>query len=301
MMNNRCIKVGNRLIGAGQPTYIIAEIGINHNGSLENAKKLIDGAVKAGCDAVKFQKRTPHLCVPKDQWLIMRDTPWGPMTYIDYRCKIEFGEAEFAQIDLYCREQGIDWSASCWDEPSVYFIQQFNPPFFKASSSSLCDHDLLLKMKRTGKPLMISTGMSNQQEIESAVAVLGEDNLMIAHSTSTYPCPLEELNLKMIETLAQEYPRAVIGYSGHETGLSTTYAAVALGAAFVERHITLDRTLWGTDQAASVEIHGIDTLVRHIREVEKALGDGIKQVYQSEMAARKKLRYVVSERMLSAV
>jgi N-acetylneuraminate synthase len=288
----------NKKIGAGAPVYIIAEIGINHNGSLDIAKKLIDEAVTAGCSAVKFQKRTPELCVPKDQWNLERDTPWGRMTYMEYRHKVEFGAAEFSVIDRYCRERGIDWFASCWDEASVDFIEQFNPPLYKAASASLTDHPLLIKMKRTGKPLMISTGMSTMEEIAGAVDVIGIDNLLIAHSTSAYPCPLDQLNLQMICTLQGLFPNTPVGYSGHETGLATTVAAVVLGACFVERHFTLDRAMWGSDQSASVEPTGMHRLVKDIQSVEEALGDGIKQVYASEKSAREKLRRVRSEAVL---
>jgi N-acetylneuraminate synthase len=286
------ITVGNRFIGEGESTYVIGEIGINHNGSVEIAKKIIDGAVFAGCSAVKFQKRTPEICVPKDQWLIERDTPWGRMTYIDYRHRMEFTREQYGEIDSYCREKGIDWFASCWDEPAVDFIEQFNPVMYKAASASLTDLDLLRKMKSTGKPLIISTGMSTMQEIEMAVEAATQDKLLIAHSTSAYPCQLEELNLRMIRTLAAKYPSLPIGYSGHETGLMPTCAAVTLGACFVERHITLDRAMWGTDQAASVELVGLQRLVNYIRDIERSLGDGIKRVYDSEMSSRKKLRRV---------
>jgi len=288
------VKIGNKLVGDGQPVFIIAEIGINHNGSLDIAKKMIDGAVHAGCDAVKFQKRTPEICVPKDQWNIERETPWGRMTYLEYRYKVEFTKEDYTEIDRYCKEKGILWFASCWDEPSVDFMEQFNPPCYKAASASLTDIELLKKKKATGRPLIISTGMSTMEEIETAVEAVGTDNLLIAHATSTYPCPPEELNLRMIQTLKAKYPMCPIGYSGHETGLATTWAAVALGATFVERHITLDRAMWGTDQAASVEIGGLERLVRNIRDIEKALGDGIKRVYESELGPRKKLRRVQS-------
>lgn len=288
------VKIGNKLVGDDQPVFIIAEIGINHNGSLDIAKKMIDGAVHAGCDAVKFQKRTPEICVPKDQWNIERETPWGRMTYLEYRYKVEFTKEDYAEIDRYCKAKGILWFASCWDEPSVDFMEQFNPPCYKAASASLTDIELLKKKKATGRPLIISTGMSTMEEIETAVEAVGTDNLLIAHATSTYPCPPEELNLRMIQTLKAKYPMCPIGYSGHETGLATTWAAVALGATFVERHITLDRAMWGTDQAASVEIGGLERLVRNIRDIEKALGDGIKRVYESELGPRKKLRRVQS-------
>jgi N-acetylneuraminate synthase len=284
--------IGERAIGENEAVFIIAEIGINHNGSLELAKKLIDGAVFAGCDAVKFQKRTPVVCVPCDQWQVKRDTPWGEMSYIDYRQRMEFGPEEFAAIDRYCREKGIIWFASCWDEEAVDFIRQFDPPLFKAASASLTDYSLLQKMRSTGKPLMISTGMSEMREIRAAVECVGPEALLIAHSTSAYPCQLQELNLRMLRTLQNEFPGTPVGYSGHEVGLAPTWAAVALGACFIERHLTLDRSMWGTDQAASVEVLGMHNLVRNIRDIEQALGDGIKRVYPSELLSIKKLRRV---------
>lgn len=277
-------------IKKGNGAYIIAEIGVNHNGSLDLAKAMIDGAANAGCNAVKFQKRTPELCVPKDQWGIKRETPWGVMTYLEYRHKVEFGFEEYAKIDRYCRKKGIQWFASCWDEPSVDFMMQFDPPLFKAASASLTDWVLLAKMKGTRKPLVISTGMSTFDEINQTMQYLGRENVLIAHSTSAYPCPLEHLNLNMIITLKKVFPDNLIGYSGHEEGSTPTLAAIALGASFIERHITLDRTMWGSDQSASVEIHELSGLVRSIREIESALGDGVKRVYESELAARKKLR-----------
>lgn len=287
---NGVVQIGDRLVGENQPVFLIAEIGINHNGDLDLAKKMIAGAVFAGCDAVKFQKRTPELCVPYDQWYVERDTPWGRLPYIEYKHKIEFDQDGYAEIDRYCRERGILWTASCWDEPSVAFIEQFDPPFYKAASASLTDHTLLQKMQVTGKPLMISTGMSQWAEIETAVSQLNPHNLLIAHSTSAYPCPLTDINLKMIQTLKQRFSGIPVGYSGHEVGLAPTWAAIALGATFVERHMTLDRAMWGSDQAASVEVMGMHHLVRNARDVEKALGDGVKRVYDSEQGSLKKLR-----------
>jgi len=286
------VKIVDRYIGSGEPVYVIAELGINHNGSIEIVKKMIDGAVFAGCDAVKLQKRTPELCVPYDQWYVERQTPWGCMPYIEYRHKIEFNAEQYAEIDRYCKEKGIVWLASCWDEESVDMIEGFDPPLYKAASASLTDHALLKRMKATGKPLIISTGMSSIQEIEIAVEAIGTDNLLIAHSTSAYPCRVGELNLRMIQTLKRKFPGVPVGYSGHEVGLAPTWAAVALGACFVERHITLDRAMWGSDQAASVEIVGLHHLVRNVRDIEKALGDGIKRVYASELSALKRLRRV---------
>ncbi len=294
-MHSSYVQIADSVVGSGMPVYIIAEIGINHNGSVELAKKLIDGAAFAGCNAVKFQKRTPELCVPRDQWGIERDTPWGRMSYLEYRHHMEFGFSEFDEIDHYCKSRNIAWFASCWDTPSVDFMQQFDPPCFKAASASLTDHELLRAMKATGKPLMISTGMSTMDEIHAAVNAVGHERLLIAHSTSAYPCRAEELNLRMIETLEFEFPKCPIGYSGHETGLSPTWAAVTLGACFVERHITIDRALWGSDQAASVEIGGLMRLVSNIRDIEKALGDGVKRVYDSELSSRAKLRRVQSQ------
>lgn len=291
-MKKREIKIDNGMIGEGHPTFIIAEIGINHNGSLDIAKKLIDGAAFAGCDAVKFQKRTPEICVPKNQWYVERDTPWGRMTYIDYRHKVEFSKEDFAEIEKYCKEKSIYWFASCWDVESVDFIEEFNPPLFKTASASLTDTELLLRHKKLNKPVIISTGMSTMEEIENSIGIYENNNLLIAHSTSAYPCRNEELNLKMILTLKEKYPDVPIGYSGHETGLAPTWAAVALGASFVERHITLDRAMWGSDQAASVEIDGFNRLVRNIRDIEISLGDGIKKVYDSELGQRAKLRKV---------
>ncbi len=297
---NHTIKLNTgHKIGPGEPCYIIAEIGINHNGSLEIAKQLIDEAVAAKATAVKFQKRTPEICVPKDQWDIMRDTPWGRISYIDYKRKTEFGIAEYATIDQYCKKQGIDWFVSTWDVEAVDFMERFDTPLYKLASASLTDYPLIRRILLTGKPLMLSTGMSTNKEIDDAVNLVREFDenypLLIAHSTSAYPCKPEELNLKMIHTLADKFPGMPIGYSGHETGLATTVAAVSLGATFVERHFTLDRAMWGSDHAASVEPQGFQRLVRDIRDVETATGDGIKKVYESELGPMKRLRVNISE------
>ncbi len=293
------VVVGERFVGKDESAYIIAEVGINHNGSLELAKKLIDGAVFAGCDAVKFQKRTPELCVPQDQWSIERDTPWGKMTYLEYKHKIEFGFSEYEQIDQYCRAKGIDWFVSAWDEEAVDFMEQFDPIMYKVASASLMDFDLLLKIMDTRKPIMLSTGMSTMEEVEEAVQFLSNEDLLLAQSTSAYPCNINELNLKVIETYMSKYPNIPIGYSGHETGLAPTLAAVALGASFIERHITLDRAMWGTDQAASVEVNGMFRLVKDIRDIERALGDGQKRVYESELSSKKKMRKILIDNKLA--
>ena len=291
----REIKFGNRMMGDGHPAYIIAEVGINHNGDMDIAKKIIDAAVHAGADAVKFQKRTPEICTPPDQQTQMRETPWGYITYLDYRYKVEFGEEQYREIDRYCKEKKIDWMVSVWDEPSVDFMEQFDTPAYKVPSASLTDHGLMKRVRATGKPIIISTGMSTMEQIREGVEAVGVDDLVIMHCTSTYPCEPEELNLKMIETLRREFPNNPIGYSGHETGLVPSAVAIALGATSIERHITLDRAMWGSDQAASVEPGGFEKLVKYIRVTESSLGDGVKKVYESEKGSMKKLRRIVSE------
>ncbi|WP_190344333.1 N-acetylneuraminate synthase family protein [Streptomyces venezuelae] len=290
--SNRIRQVGTKQVGPGLPTYVIGEIGINHNGDLANAIALIDAAANAGCDAVKFQKRTPEICTPRDQWDIERDTPWGRMTYIDYRHRVEFGEDEYRAIDEHCKQRGIDWFASPWDTEAVAFLEKFDVPCHKVASASLTDDELLRALRATGKPVILSTGMSTPEQIRHAVEVLGSENTILLHATSTYPAVTGELNLRVIHSLEAAYPNIPIGYSGHEIGLQTTVAAVAMGATVVERHITLDRAMWGSDQAASVEPGGLQRLVRDIRVIEEAKGDGIKKVYESELGPMKKLRRV---------
>ncbi len=290
----RAIKIGGQWVGDGYPTYIVAEIGINHNGNLQNALKMIDVAKANNVNAVKFQKRTPELCVPAEQRNQMRETPWGYINYFEYRKKVEFGREEYDKIDAYCREKGITWFASVWDEPSVDFLEVYHPVAYKIPSASLTDHALLKKLRSTKRPLILSTGMSSMEQIRKAVKLLGTEDLILTHTTSTYPCEPEELNLNMIGTLKKEFP-CPVGYSGHEVGLVTSVVAVGLGACLVERHITLDRAMWGNDQAASVEPGGIERLVKYIRVTEKALGDGVKRVYDSEKSSLKKLRRVNDE------
>ena len=282
-------KIGNTEVGPGLPVYIVGEIGINHNGDIEIVKRLVDVAAETGLNAVKFQKRTPELAVPRDQWDIERDTPWGVMKYIDYRHKVEFNQSEYQEISDYCAAKGVDWFASPWDEEAVDFLEGFDVPCYKVASASVTDIPLLEKIRSTGRPVIMSSGMSTMEEIRAGVDALDRENLLICHSTSAYPCDPTELNLKMIGTLAEEFG-VPIGYSGHETGLSTTVAATVLGACLVERHITLDRAMWGSDQSASVEPQGVARLVRDIRVVESAMGDGVKKVYDSEIGAMQKLR-----------
>jgi N-acetylneuraminate synthase len=292
---SREIKIGNRMVGDGHPAYIIAEIGINHNGDLSIARQMIDAAVHAGVDAVKFQKRTPEIATPPEQRGQMRETPWGYISYLDYRYKVEFGEEQYREIDRYCKEKGIAWMVSVWDQDSVDFMEQFDTPAYKIPSASLTDFDLIRKARATGKPLILSSGMSTMEQIHQGVKIAGEQDLLLMHCTSTYPCEPEELNLRMIETLRREFPDIPIGYSGHEVGLVPTAVAVALGACMVERHLTLDRAMWGSDQAASVEPWGFETLVKYIRVTERSIGDGVKKVYASEQPSLKRLRRVSGE------
>ena len=292
-MNQATVRIGDQFVGEGHPVFVIAEIGINHNGSLDLARRLIDGAVLAGADAVKFQKRTPEVCVPRDQWNVMRETPWGPMTYIDYRHKLEFGAEDYAAIDRHCRERGILWFASCWDEEAVDFMEQFEPPAYKAASASLTDHSLLEKdegHRPAAHPLHRHVHLGRGGERGGSCGA--RDKLLIAHSESTYPCPVHQLNLKVIHTLKRRWPHVPVGYSGHETGLAPTWGAVAIGATHIERHITLDRAMWGSDQAASVEVGGFVRLITGIRDIEQSLGDGVKRLHDSELAQKKKLRRV---------
>ena len=288
----RAVSIGSRAIGPGEPVFIVAEIGINHNGDLDLARRLISAAASAGCDAVKFQKRTVDAVYAAEELAQIRESPFG-RTNGDLKRGLEFGETEYAAIDRACREAGISWFASCWDEASVQFIEVFKPPCYKIASACLTDHALLRRHRDTGRPILVSTGMSTLDEIDAAVDVLGRDALVLMHCTSTYPSQAHELNLRTIPRLEERY-EVPVGYSGHEVGLSTTVAAVALGAVVIERHLTLDRAMWGSDQAASVEPEGFARLVKYVRAVERALGDGNKRVYDSEVPAMRKLRRVGS-------
>ena len=271
--------------------HIIAEIGINHNGSLDVAKRLIDIANVAGCDAVKFQKRNPDVCVPEHQKNVPRETPWGTMSYLEYKYRMEFSKEEYDQIDQYCRDKRIDWSASPWDLDSLEFLRQYDIPFLKMPSAMRTNEELMRAAARTGKKVIFSTGMSTLEEIDAAVNWMHEESadFAILHCNSTYPAPIEDLNLKCIQTLKERYD-CEVGYSGHEFRLGTTVASVYLGATIIERHITLDRTMWGSDHLCSVEPQGLIKLVKGIRELESALGDGQKRVTEGELPVRKKLR-----------
>ncbi|MDD5672476.1 MAG: N-acetylneuraminate synthase family protein [Candidatus Omnitrophica bacterium] len=284
------IKIGNKLVGDGHPCFVIAEIGINHNGDVEIAKKLIEVAESMGCNAVKFQKRTVEVVYTAEELAKPRENPFG-ITNGDLKRGLEFGKKEYKEIDSYCKEQEIMWLASCWDEASVDFIAEFKVPCYKIASASLTDDGLLrhTRQKAQKRPILLSTGMSKIEQIDHAIDVLGKENLILLHATSTYPSAATELNLKFIPILRQRYG-VLVGYSGHETGVVSSAAAVALGACVVERHITLDRAMWGSDQAASLGPAGLAKMIQHIRYVESALGDGVKCVYPSEVPIQKKLR-----------
>jgi N-acetylneuraminate synthase len=281
--------IGDVPVGPSHPCFVVGEIGINHNGDVEIAKRLIQVAAAAGCDAVKFQKRTPGVCVPEGQREIMRETPWGYISYMDYRDRVEFGADEYRAIDAHCRRHEIQWFASCWDEPSVEFIEQFDVPCFKIASACLTDESLLRRTRAAGRPIMLSTGMSSLGQIDRAVKLLGAQDLILLHAVSTYPARYDELNLRVIGALLDRYG-VPVGYSGHETGLATTVAAVALGACVIERHITLDRSMWGSDQAASLEPSGLTRLLRDIRLVESSLGSPDKRVLERELPLVARLR-----------
>lgn len=287
---SKCVKIADKYVGDGNPCFIIAEIGINHNGSVALAKRMIDIAVTTGCDAVKFQKRTIDVVYTKEELAKERNSVFGT-TNGDLKRGLEFGYEEYKDIDAYCKERGILWFASCWDEGSVDFIDQFDVPCYKIASASLTDDNLLKHTRSKGKPILLSTGMSTLEEIRHAVEVLGSENLIIYHCTSTYPSNAEETNLRAIEAFKKEFG-CPIGYSGHERGVTPSVLAVALGANSVERHITLDRTNWGSDQAASLEMAGLSHMVRDIRQVPALLGDGVKVVYPRELPIIDKLRRV---------
>lgn len=288
------VSIGSRVIGGGRPAYVIAEIGLNHNGDVDIAKQLIDVAADAGADAVKFQKRTPEISTPVHMRDTLRETPWGTMTYLDYRYRVEFTREQYVEVSDHALLRGLDWFASPWDVPSVGFLEDLNVVAHKVASACLTDIPLLQALRDTGKPIILSTGMSTIAQIDAALEVLGTDRLVLMHATSTYPMEPEEANLRVIPTLRDRYPGVPVGYSGHERGLQISVAAVALGAVAVERHITLDRTMWGSDHAASLEPAGLQHLIRDIRIIEQALGDGVKRVFPGEQAPMAKLRRVLT-------
>lgn len=286
------IKIKNKVISKKSPIFFIAELGINHIGSIETAKKLIDMANLCNADAVKFQKRTPDLCVPEDKKNQIYETPWGNIPYIEYKKKIEFGYEEFKEIDVYCKEKEIIWFASPWDIPSVDFLEKFDVPCYKIASAKLTDRKLLEKIGHLNKPIFLSLGMSTEEEIEKAINILKDKDLILLHCNSSYPSNDKELNLSYINILKKKYPNYIIGYSGHELGIAASLIAGGLGAKVIERHITLDRAMWGSDQAASLEFSGLRRLIRDLKKLDIWKGNGIKQVYDSEKKVREKLRNV---------
>lgn len=291
-MSNNAFKLGSQTIGKDESIFMIAEIGINHNGDLQIAKRLIDAAFACGWDCVKFQKRTPEICVPEKQKGIMRDTPWGKISYLDYRNKVEFNKKSYDYIDKYCDEKPIMWTASAWDELSVDFLLSYDVPFIKVPSAKLNDINLLNKLAKSKVPLIVSTGMSSLEDIDRAVELLEKSpacNYALMHTNSTYPTPHEDLNLLAIKTLKERY-RCVIGYSGHEYDLEPTVMAAVLGARVIERHVTLDHNMWGTDQSASLEVHAMDLLRKRLKDVHVVLGDGEKRITDKEKEISKKLR-----------
>jgi N-acetylneuraminate synthase len=292
-MAKKTIELKNCSIGKNLAVFMVAEVGINHNGSIEIVKKLVDAAFACNWNCVKFQKRTPELCVPEHQKNMERETPWGKMSYLEYRYKVEFGMNEYTYIDKYCAEKPIYWSASVWDIPSLEFLMKFNVPFIKIPSAKLTQVDLLVEASKTRKPVILSTGMSTLEEIDQAVNVLEKysHEYALLHTTSSYPAPQEDLNLLVIRKLIERYD-CIVGYSGHEYDLEPSVVAVALGARIVERHITLDHNMWGSDQFASLEVHAMDMLYKRIKGIDIMLGDGIKKLSPKELDIRKKLRGV---------
>ncbi|KRF33684.1 N-acetylneuraminate synthase family protein [Yonghaparkia sp. Soil809] len=287
------VRIAGRPIGSGHPVYVIAEIGLNHNGDVGIAKELIDVAAAAGADAVKFQKRTPELATPAHMRDVARETPWGTMTYLEYRHRVELDREQYIEIGDHATLRGLDWFASPWDEPSVAFLEDLGVVAHKVASASVTDLPLLRAIGATGKPVILSTGMSTLEQIDAAIEALdARGRLILLHATSTYPMPADEANLRVVPALAARYPGVPVGYSGHERGLQISLAAAALGATVIERHITLDRTMWGSDQAASLEPQGLEHLVRDVRIIEQALGDGVKRVQPGELAPMRKLRRV---------
>lgn len=286
------IKINNKIISREGPVFVIAEIGINHNGSLKIAKKLIDIAVECGVDAVKFQKRDVEVCIPDNQRNVLRETPWGTMTYFNYKKRLEFGKKEYCSIDKYCKKKGIIWFASPWDIQSVDFLKKFKIPCYKIASAQLTNKDLLLKIRSLNKPIFLSTGMSTEKEISAAVKLLGTKHLILLHCNSAYPAEDPDLNLSYIKVLLKKYPNVVVGYSGHERGIAASIVSVALGARVIEKHITLDRSMWGTDQAASIEFDGIRRLTRDVKKVSVWIGKPIKKVTSEEQIIKSKLRKI---------
>ena len=291
-MAQKKILLGSKEIREGAEPYLIAEIGINHNGDLQIAKRLIDAAFATGWDAVKFQKREPDICVPEHQKNVMRDTPWGRITYLDYKKHVEFGKEEYDYIDKYCMEKPISWTASPWDMVSLRFLLEYDVPFIKIASATLTNHELLKEATKSGRPLIVSTGMSTWEEIDSAVDILereGNGNYILLHTNSTYPAEDKDLNLKMMETLRNRYG-CLVGYSGHELGVEPSVLAACMGACVIERHVTLSHDMWGTDHKASLTVHAMSMLHNRVMAISAVQGTGERVLTEAELEVRKKLR-----------
>ncbi len=288
----KTIKIDGQLVGENQPIYMIAEIGLNHNGDIQIAKKLIDAVFATNWNCAKFQKRTPSICVPESQKNLMRDTPWGRITYLEYRYKVEFEKEHYDYIDRYCKEKPIAWTASVWDLKSLEFIMGYDVPFIKIPSAKLTEHACLIEASKTGKPIVLSTGMSTVPEIDTAVDLLEKHaggGYVLMHTNSVYPAPPEELNLRVINFLKERYG-CVVGYSGHEEDVEPSVIAASLGASLIERHVTLDHHMWGSDHFASLEVHGMSLLLKRIKNINVILGDGVKKLTEKEKEVRKKLK-----------
>ena len=293
-MSKSLLQIGNYIISDDSKPYLIAEIGINHNGDLQIAKKLIDAANACGWHAVKFQKRVPDIAVPEEQKSVMRDTPWGRMTYLEYKKRVEFEKEEYNYIDKYCKEKPIDWSASPWDMPSLEFLLQYDVPFVKIASATMTNDELLIRASQSGRTVILSTGMSEMEEIDHAVGILekyASGGYVLMHTNSAYPAEHKDLNLNVIKTFKERY-NCIVGYSGHEQDLEPTVVATVMGARVIERHVTLSHEMWGTDQKASLEVSGMAILSSRVRTIDEMMGDGIRTVRDAELPVKKKLRGV---------
>tara|TARA_A100001011_G_scaffold399540_1_gene508696 strand:- start:1387 stop:2247 length:861 start_codon:yes stop_codon:yes gene_type:complete len=272
--------------------YLIAEIGINHNSDINIAKKLIDAACLFNWDCVKFQKRNPNICVPEHQKGVMKDTPWGEMTYLEYKHKIEFGKKQYDYINKYCGQKPIAWTASVWDLDSLEFMLQYDVPFIKIPSAHITNLNLIKKASESGTPLILSTGMSNWEIVDNAVNIIekSKSKYALLHCNSSYPAPVNQLNLNNIPAMIERYD-CPIGYSGHEYDLEPSAVAVVLGATIIERHITIDHNMWGTDHKSSIEIPAMDSLQKRLFNINKMLGSREKNISESEKSIIKKLRF----------
>ena len=291
-MANKKIIINEYEISEASKPYLIAEIGINHNGDMQIAKRLIDAANACGWNAVKFQKRVPDIAVPEEQKSVMRDTPWGRMTYLEYKKRVEFEKEQYDYIDSYCKEKPIDWSASPWDMPSLQFLLQYDVPFIKIASATMTDDDILTEAAKSGRVIILSTGMSEENEIDHAVNLMekhSQGNYILMHTNSAYPAAHKDLNLKVIEAFRNKYD-CIVGYSGHEMDLEPTVAAVVMGAKVIERHVTLSHEMWGTDQKASLEVQAMAMLEGRVSDIDDMMGDGVRTVGEAELPVRKKLR-----------